>query len=617
MCAIVGGFSIQMNELSAMCESMRHRGPDDSGQFQHLNFAMGMVRLSIQDPANGQQPFASENGEIQVICNGEIYNWRELRVQLEKRGYSFQTQCDGEILPACWQVWGPEMFAKLNGMFAIAIYDVKKAELILARDQCGQKPLYYTPKSEQGRLLFASEIRAFKEAGVSLSPNREQMSAYLMNRYVSEPDTLFKEVNTVPAAHWMKISIDGVIDVQRYWKPENVTDSEYQLDSLDDALQVMDEVTEKAVSQTLQNEWKSVLFLSSGVDSNLLAQYMSELGGDISSISIGFNSTQDETKAAEQSAKIFGIDHQNILLNANVLEVLPRVIGQMERPVGDALILAFDALAKGSKDAGARVAYGAEGIDEHFGGYSFHKAYFQAVKLGKIGRKGASSFLKYAPNGIIQKLASFPASLGDEGKKRVSNYLQGFDSFSAEWQADYLRYLYEPGDLDQVMTSAPSITVDKDHNKKWSMNGLLARQYDSWLQDWSLIRQDKNTMAHSIEFRCPFLDPELIKFAFSLRDDWKITSRKDKLIWRQLAEKKLPSEIAWRPKVPFYLPLEQEQWRKKLVEMSHDVLNKSALDKHGWLNTEEIGKLQNSTEFLPMKKLASLLIFQIWYDNSF
>ncbi len=207
--------------------------------------------------------------------------------------------------------------------------------------------------------------------------------------------------------------------------------------------------------------------------------------------------------------------------------------------------------------------------------------------------------------------------VGSERKKRVSNYLQGFDSFSAEWQADYLRYLYEPGDLDQVMTPAPSITVDKDNNKKWSMNGLLARQYDSWLQDWSLIRQDKNTMAHSIEFRCPFLDPELIKLAFSLRDDWKITSRKDKLIWRQLAEKKLPSEIAWRPKIPFYLPLEQEQWRKKLVEMSYDVLNKNALDKHGWLNSEEIVKLQNSTEFLPMKKLASLLIFQIWYDNNF
>jgi len=416
-----------------------------------------------------------------------------------------------------------------------------------------------------------------KVAGVSLSPNRENMAAYLMNRYVSEPETMFDEVNILPAAHWMRVA---------------------------DALQAMDEVSERSVAQTLQSEWKSVLFLSAGVDSNLLAHYMNQLGGDMSSISIGFNSAQDETTAAEQSAKVFGIEHQNILLDSSALENLPRVIGQMERPVGDALILAFDALAKGAKDAGAKVAYGAEGIDEHFGGYSFHKAYFQAAKLGKIGRKGAAAFLKYAPNALVQKLANFPASLGDEGKKRVSNYLQGFDTFSAEWQADYLRYLYEPKDLNQVMLNSPEVISGEANTSKWSMNGLLARQYDSWLQDWSLIRQDKNTMA-------------LIKLAFSLPDKWKISSGKDKLIWRQLAERKLPQEIAWRPKIPFYLPLENEQWRKKLVEMSHDVLTKNALSQHGMLNSDEITKLQKSTEFLPLKKLASLLIFQMWYDINF
>ena len=617
MCAIAGGFSISKEAVHLMCKSMHHRGPDGSGQFQHRDFAMGMVRLAIQDPSNGQQPFTSEDGTIQVICNGEIYNWQDLRKQLEKRGYRFNTQCDAEILPACWQVWGTDMFAKLNGMFSIAIYNLSTREVILARDQCGQKPLYYTPRSGGQQFIFASEIRALKVAGVSLSPNRENMAAYLMNRYVSEPETMFDEVKILPAAHWMRVADTGKTELQRYWRPENSTNDKHQYSSLADALQAMDEVSERSVAQTLQSEWKSVLFLSAGVDSNLLAHYMNQLGGDMSSISIGFNSAQDETTAAEQSAKVFGIEHQNILLDSSALENLPRVIGQMERPVGDALILAFDALAKGAKDAGAKVAYGAEGIDEHFGGYSFHKAYFQAAKLGKIGRKGAAAFLKYAPNALVQKLANFPASLGNEGKKRVSNYLQGFDTFSAEWQADYLRYLYEPKDLDQVMLNSPEVISGEVNTSKWSMNGLLARQYDSWLQDWSLIRQDKNTMAHSLEFRCPFLDPELIKLAFSLPDEMKITARKDKLIWRLLAEKKLPEEIAWRPKIPFYLPLENEQWRKKLVEMSHDVLTKNALSQHGMLNSDEVIKLQKSTEFLPLKKLASLLIFQMWYDINF
>ncbi len=613
MCGIVGGINLPEKALRKMLSNLSHRGPDGRSDYYSGNFAMGMSRLAIVDQLGGVQPFFSKDGVIQAIFNGEIYNWRTLRKELEEKGYRFQTNCDGEILPAAWQEWQSEMFNKLNGMFSIAIYNAQTCELILARDHCGQKPLYYTRSGDL--FAFSSEIKALKEAGIALSPNHAQLAPYLINRYVSEPASLFNEVEVLPAAHWMKVTQTGELSMQKYWTPHTTSESLPLAETLDR----LDQVTRASVSQTLQNDWKSVLYLSSGVDSSLLAQYMSELGAGVSSLAIGFQTHQDETFAAESFAKSLGIEHHNIHLGCEALEELPRVISQMERPVGDALIIAFDALAKGAKSLGAKVAYGAEGIDEHFGGYSFHQAYLKAHKLGKAGRWGASQFLKTAPDALINRLTNFPASLGEEGKQRVIKYLRDFDSLSKDGQADYLRFLYEPSELTDVISSGapPHFSEEYTMSEQWSVNQLLARQYDSWLQDWALIRQDKNSMAHSLEYRCPFLNPELIKLAFSLPAHWKIRNKHDKWIWRKLAERKLSRENARRPKMPFYLPLEQELWRKKLVEMSHDILTPQALSQHGWISSSEVEKLKQEKSFLPLKKLAALLIFQLWYDQYF
>ncbi len=588
---------------------------------------MGMARLAIVDAAQGQQPFRSSTGRYHVVFNGEIYNWQALRRELEARGHRFSTHCDGEVLPAGWETWGAALFPKLNGMFAIAIYDTHTHELVVARDHCGQKPLYYTLRD--GAFSFASEVRALRLAGGALSPNRSALAGYLLNRYVSEPATLFREVEVLPAAHWMRVTPEGQVTLTRFWAPVHgsaaaaLPDTDWlgapPSSSLPEALDQLDAVARESVRLTMQSDWKSALYLSSGVDSNLLAQYACELDSEVSSISIGFRSASDETAAAAESAAAFGLPHHTIQLGSDSLEELPRIITQMERPVGDALILAFDALASKSREIGAKVAYGAEGIDEHFGGYSFHKAYLKAQKLGPVGRWGAQRFLSLAPDALVDRLANFPASLGKEGKGRVQRYLQSFTSLSPDLRADYLRFLYEPSELATVLSGAlpDTATTGRLESGAMRMNALLARQYDSWLQDWSLIRQDKNTMAHSIEYRSPFLDPALIQFAFSMREDWKIRGREDKWIWRKLAEKRLPPEIAWRPKVPFYLPLEQAAWRAKLVEMSHDILTPQALSTHGWIQPEEVQRLQQSSEFLPLKKIASLLIFQLWYNTFF
>jgi len=609
MCGIAGGFNLIPELTNRMVEQMKHRGPDGSGFYHDQGFSMGMARLSIVDAHKGQQPFVSSCGNYQVIFNGEIYNWRELRQSLDALGHSFQTNCDGEVLPAGWAQWGEQLFPKLNGMFSIAIYDVRAQELILARDHCGQKPLYYAYRNQD--FTFASEIRALRKAGISLSPNSSALPAYLLNRYVSEPETLYQEVKVLPAAHWARINDSGTITQHRYWSPDQ--DIQPSQLKLEESLEQLEAIAKRSVNNTLQKDWKSAIYLSSGVDSNLLASYCGEHGGNISSIALGFNSPKDETKYAAESAKVFELEHHTVTLESRSLEDLPRVVEQMERPVGDALILAFDALASKTKEIGAKVAYGAEGIDEHFGGYSFHHAYLKAKKLGSFGRWGAQNFLKFTPDSVIDRLANFPASLGQEGKQRIQNYLKNFSEFSAEWRADYLRYLYEPSELSAVMTGNLPDLSGKKHD--WDVNQLLARQYQSWLQDWSLIRQDKNTMAHSIEYRSPFLDPSMIRLAFNTNPDWKINRNSGKWVWRKLAERRLPSEIAWRPKIPFYLPLEEDSWRKKLVSMSQDILTAEALSKHNLINLSEVKRLQQKTDFLPLKKLSALIIFQIWFDS--
>lgn len=616
MCGIAGGFNVSKNTVELMAYSMRLRGADGFGVYSAGSFCMAMTRLAIVDPKMGEQPFSSADGLIQVIFNGEIYNWKLLRSELEELGYCFQTNCDGEVLPMAWQEWGEGMFLKLNGMFSIALFDVLKGELILARDQCGQKPLYYS--EENGAFLFASEIKALQKGGVSLSPNRAKLAQYLVNRYVSEPDTLFQGIKVLPAGHWVRITSNGESHFKKYWEPNEVT-STISPQSLSDAITQLDELTNKAISQTTQSDWKSVVYLSSGVDSSLLTYYMKNLGADFTSLAIGFQSSQDETYLAESFAKSLGVEHHNIYLNEDSLEELPRVVAQMERPVGDALIIAFDALSKGAVEMGAKVAYGAEGIDEHFGGYSFHQAYLKAQALGSVGRFGASSFLELAPDKLLDRFSNFPASLGQEGKKRVVHYLKKFTAFSQDWQADYLRYLYTPEELQNVMhpSLAPSVSGQKGRGGTLSVDQLLLRQYQSWLQDWSLIRQDKNSMAHTLEYRCPFLDPRLISFAFSLPEKWKIQTNRNKWIWRKLAERKLPKANARRPKVPFYLPLEQKAWRGKLIEMSNDLLTPQALSQHGFFSINEVNKLKKAEDFLSLKKLASLLIFQIWFNTYF
>lgn len=620
MCAIFGFISSLDDagaRLSCMARALVHRGPDGEGVYHHRSLHVGMQRLAILDRHHGQQPFVSLDGAVRVFCNGEIYNFRELRWELEELGYRFQSECDCEILPHAWQAWGKGMLDRLNGMFAIALYDAGSETLFLARDRCGQKPLYY---SDHGReFIFASEVRGLLAAGVSAKPDLGALQSYLNLRYVPEPQTFFNGIQTLAAGHYLEVALDGSSAApQRWW---DVPTPALFDGTPEQAVDEMDRLTRSAVELTLQSDEPIAAYLSAGVDSSLLAQYIKEAGGEVSTLSIGFGAESDESAEAEIFANRLGYPHHQVHCTAEHLVDLPRVVSQMERPVGDALILAFDQLASRASSLGCKVAIGGEGADELFAGYSFHAAMMKAERLGGVGRSLAASALGLAPSAVINRLAQFPADLGSEGRKKIVSYLRGFGAASGYRRGVDLRTLFDVSECDALVhPDHRSIVADPDFDFSGDLlDRHLRYQFREWLQDWAIIRQEKNSMAHSLEYRMPFLDHRLIEFAFSLPNDWKIHGRSDKWIWRQLAARKLPDAITHRPKQPFYLPLESYANSSIFKDYVSDCLSNETIAQRGYFCPRAVALLKRQADlgggggFLPLKKIMSLIILELWH----
>jgi asparagine synthase (glutamine-hydrolysing) len=613
MCGIAGGLKISPDHLLRMLATLHHRGPDGSGCHEGRHFSLGMTRLAILDPENGQQPFTS--GPIHAICNGEIYNWQELRAELEKKGHHFKTRCDAEILPSAWLEWGTELPAKLNGMFALAIHDAEKNTLFLARDRCGQKPLYLT-KPDSGRLRFASEIKALAAIGIPLTPDLTHLSTWLQLRYLPEPGTLFHNIETLPAAHWTLIQKNGSRQTTRYWQAAPPKPRPGIKRRLRNPIDFLDELTRSTVELALQSDVQVAAYLSGGVDSALLGHYLRDLDQSPKTVSLGFGAASDETPAAQATARHLELEHHPARLSPDSLADLPRVVSQMDLPIGDALILAFDKLASHTTALGAKVALGGEGPDEHFAGYSFQKSYLTARKLGNPGRHLAATALDLAPQAVVEKITSFPAKLGPEGRAKVIAYLREFSSLTSHQQLAGLHSLFSPSEAQSFLH--PDLLPSQkspDQLEIETLSELLATQYTSWLPDWSLIRQDRNAMAHSLEYRAPFLDHRLIDFAFTLPDSQKLSRRQGKVIWRALASRHLPKAITHRPKQPFYLPLESPAWREAFLALAHDLLATQNFSCHGLLNPQKVRPLLDATTFLPLKQLAAIVILQLWLDR--
>lgn len=624
MCAIFGfsGFN-DADYLRRMANILRHRGPDGEGFFEADRFAFGNRRLSIIDLEGGDQPIYNETGDLVVVQNGEIYNYVELREQLKASGHVFKTHSDTEVLVHGYEEWGDELVQKLNGMFAFAVHNIKTGETFFARDRCGQKPFYYW--NENGKFVFASEAKAIVECPhVERAANLNAIDAYLGLRYVPEPETMFKGIYTLPAGHLLKLKASGEVVVKRYWEVPLRQDRNYASD--EEYLEQLEDKFRDAVKLTMRSDVPVAAYLSAGVDSSVITAAAQEFNSDLNTFSLGFDSPIDETKDAAATAKLLGTNHHEIDVVPDDFDRLPRIIWQMDRPVGDALIIAFDRLAAScSKDF--KVVLGGEGADEMFAGYSFHKI----TQLVELYRKTVPGFihsgiampaLKAMPVGLLNKFFEFPAYLGESGKQRLVEFMgpyrkrpmrENYFALKTLWSKEDRRSVYRQG---AGLQSTDDWIAETPNESGPFLDRLLKLQYDEWLQDWALIRQDKNTMAHSLEIRLPFLDHELIEMAFQMPPHLKAKWFKDKIIERQLAAKMLPPEVVNRPKNPFFLPMEYFYTNPKIKELIELTLNEEQVKRRGYFDPAEVRNLvdgMQGQDFVGLKQVMSLVILELWH----
>lgn len=632
MCGIFG-FSGFRDErvLARMARVMKHRGPDGEGIYdapEGVPFQMGMVRLSIIDLHTGWQPVFNEDHSVAVCYNGECYNYVELRSDLEAKGHHFRTHSDTECLVHGYEEWGIEgLLQRLNGMFAFCIYDVRKREFVIARDRCGQKPLYY--HHQGGRFAFASEVKSLLECPhITAEPNVEAIDAYLTLRNVPEPRTMFRGIFKLQAAHFLRYRLaDGDLQTKRYWEVPLLNSQTAKYKSEQHYFEAFEDTFYDSVRLCMRSDVPVGAYLSAGVDSSLTVAAMTRFSSAINTYSIGFDSPVDETPAARETAQFLGTRHHEIVCQPEDFELLPKVVWHMDRPVGDALIIAFYKLAQGaSRDL--KVVLGGEGADEAFAGYSFHKVMCQVERVRRmlpIAPAIGSRVFQILPHKLLNALFTFPADLGSQGQKRVVEFLRHYNdrdlnpnvnALRTLWSRDERRAIYAEPFKDQASEVWMNVEREEDKNGPF-LDRMLKLQFDEWLQDWALIRQDKNTMAHSLEYRLPFLDHRLIELAFTMPANLKIRGKTDKYIERRLADKVFPSHIARRAKVPFYLPVEFFLEKAPFQALVKDNLNEAAVKRRGYFDPRQVGalieKMHTTREFIYCKQVVSLVVLELWH----
>jgi asparagine synthase (glutamine-hydrolysing) len=627
MCGICGYVGIHEDGLlEKMTAALAHRGPDGVGYFKTDEVGLGHRRLSIIDVAGGQQPIENEDGSLVLICNGEVYNYRELREELLSRGHRFRTKSDSEVILHLYEDMGPDCLQRMAGMWALAIYDRDRQRLFVARDRLGIKPLYYVHVGI--RFLFASECKSIlRYHGFEPTINPRAIHDYLTLRYVPGPNGMFKEIRKLPAGHYAIIE-NGQITLSRYWEPElyegpfNGTDEQY--------LEGFAERFERSIRRRLISEVPLGAYLSGGIDSSAIVGAMAKLvSTPIRTFTVGFDYGHDELAQAAATAKLLGCEHTEIACCPSDIELLPRVVYHLDEPIGDPIIIPTYQLAEQAKKEVSVILTG-EGADETLGGYLFHKALLAGHRLAcaiprSIRRAVLSPALAITPASLINLAFDYPARLGQRGKVKVLDFLRLLEAEQLPYAYRHLISLFDERDTTDLYTGEfkkslnGSCSSEEDfeivRNKAPYLNRILHLQFSHWLPDLILMRQDKMSMAHGIEARVPFLDHELVEYVLKLPPSLKIRAGKTKYILRQYANRILPKQVTMRRKMPFYVPLEKCFSEPAFQTFVQDALSNAAIVSRGILSPQAVSKLRRSMhrgEFVFVKQVFSLVVLELW-----
>jgi asparagine synthase (glutamine-hydrolysing) len=597
--------------LAAMNETLLHRGPDSGGSVIDGPCGLAMRRLSIIDLAGGDQPIANEDGRIQVIQNGEIYNYRELMEELRGRGHTFSTQSDTEVLVHLYEERGPSFVEALRGMFAIAIWDAREQRLILARDRFGIKPLYY--RVAGGTVSFASELKALlRQPGFSREIDPEALESFLAFNSIPSPLTIFTEARKLPAGHLL-VAERGEVTISRFARPTPAAVDQVRTEG-DDALaaELRDRLRDSVRAHLVSDVPVGVL-LSGGVDSAALtALAAGESGYRVSTFSIGFEeSSFDELGQARLVAERYGTDHHELVLRPDAVDLLPRLVDAFDEPFGDSSALPTYLVSQLAADT-VKVVLSGEGGDELFGGYYTYVADRLAPRVGR-----AATFLRP----LVELLPSSSEKVSFDYKAK--RFMRGAHLPPVERHHAW-KEIFSPEAQDELLADdRVSDPVDAYRARYAETEGApeLARLQDLdlgiYLVDDLLVKTDRASMAHSLEARVPFLDTEVAELALALETRQKVRGLSKKRLLRRAVEPLLPREIVRGRKQGFSIPV--AAWlRGDLEPFARDVLSPEAIERQGCLRPESVTRVLDehvSGKEDLSRQIWGLLSFTLWFDR--
>jgi asparagine synthase (glutamine-hydrolysing) len=595
MCGISGFYEYKTHEpadhqiLADMLEVILHRGPDDFGVHIDRDLAMGMRRLSIIDLSGGKQPISNEDETVCTVFNGEIYNYRELRNQLQSKGHRFATASDTEVIVHLYEDLGEECVQKLRGMFAFAVWDARRRKLFVARDRLGIKPLYYANLG--GRLIFGSEIKSIlQHPAIEARLNAAGLNNFLSLKYVPAPQTMFEGIFALPPGCSFSCDEKGV-SVKRYW---DLSFADHRTMDLGEEIyaEQLESLLRECVRMHLVSDVPFGAFLSGGIDSSTIVALMSQfLSEPVKTYSVGFDGDGEsfsELPYARIVARKFQTDHHEVFIRPeHVVDLSQKVIWHLDQPIADEATLANYMVAELASRQVKMVLTG-EGGDELFAGYARYAGerfspFFQ--HLPSAAKSLALAASEHVPGLRRQKLALNALCQGNE----VDRIVNWFPLFARE-----AKHALLTDDLKHSVNGCDARDVFAEHLARTDATEPLHRMLyvdtKLWLADDLLARGDKTSMAASLEARVPLLDHKLVEFAASLPQNVKVKGLARKYLLKKVSKTWLPEEIVRRKKKGFPMPF--SLWfRRENRSFLHDLLSPSVLRRRGLFNPRYVGQL--------------------------
>ena len=621
MCGIAGivstqaGSRVEAATIHRMCQAIVHRGPDDEGIFVKDGTGLGMRRLSIIDLSGGHQPVFNEDRSVWVVFNGEIYNFPELRKELEARGHRFYTHTDTEVIVHLYEDMGSDCISKLRGMFGIALYDEKRRRLLLARDRLGKKPLHYAVSN--GRLLFGSEIKSILAAAPELADvNAQGLLEYLHFGYVPDPATAFKAIHKLPPGHLLEYE-RGEARIRQYWDlPQYGT---HHPRNEEECLEELEAKLAEAVRIRLISDVPLGALLSGGTDSSTVVALMARASSaPVKTFAIGFKQADfNEAHFARRVAEHFSTEHHELVLEPDVVATVETLTRSLEEPFGDSSMLPtyyVSCLARKH----VTVALSGDGGDELFAGYDRYRIHSQRQIFAKTPEWARRFYRETVyprlPHNMRGRKFSYNVSL--PWRERYVDGISFLPSFERDMPlltSGFRASLNGGPDPTQEMLAYFDRAKSDD-----PVSQMLYVDTKTYMVGDILTKVDRMSMATSLECRAPILDHEFVELVTSLPTEWKLRGKTQKYILRKLAERVgVPRDVLYRRKQGFAVPL--VHWmRNELKEMIMTVLLEPRTMQRGYFRPEGVRQILNE-HFTRRRdqsgRIWRLLMFELWHRN--